>query len=151
MLKISVFELFVAVIPEAFIFIFGVYVLANIPFDYKKIVISGLAAGIATYIIRLLPLFPGANMIFVILVTTTLLVLINKIYIIQAISSFLILMVIRLITEWLNLLVLIEVFNIDTNFVNPISKTLSFLPSIVLFLFVVVGIYILKRRRSQVS
>jgi len=150
MLKISLFELFWAVIPEAFIFIFGVYILSNKPFEYKKIIISGLAAGIATYLIRLLPLFPGANMFFVILVSTTLLVLINKIYIIQAISTFLILMVIRITTEWLNLFVLFELLNLelDPN-IDPVNKTLLFFPSIILFLVIVVAIYFIKRRRSK--
>ncbi|HHY81411.1 MAG TPA: hypothetical protein GX505_01890 [Clostridiales bacterium] len=150
MLKISIFELFWAVIPEAFIFIFGVYIMTNKPFEYKRIMVSGLAAGIATYLIRLLPLFPGANMFFVILISTALLVAVNKIYIIQAISSFLTLVVVRIATEWLNLFVLFELLHIklDPN-IDPVHKTLLFIPSMILFLLIVVAIYFIKRRRSK--
>ena len=151
MLKISVFELFVGVIPEAFIFVFGAYVLSQIPFDYGRIVVTGLITGVATYFIRLLPIFPGINIIFVSVVFISSLVLINKIYIMKAVSSFVFLLMIRLITEWLNLIVLSEVLYLDLNELakNPVSKTLSFLPSVLVFFLVVAAIYFIKQKKKN--
>ena len=153
MLKISVFGLFMAAIPEAFLFTFGVYILVNEPFNYRRIAITGLLTGVATYFVRLLPLFPGSNMIFITLISTVLLVYINKIYIIRALSSFLTLLIIRLITEWLNLLVLIEVLKMDLNELadQPLMKTIAFLPSVLVFAVVIVTICLMKRKNNRVN
>lgn len=153
MLKISIFELFVALIPETFIFIFGAYVLSNTRFDYKKIIITGLIAGFATYLIRLLPIFPGVNMIFVILVIPLLLVVINHIEIMKAIPSVLLLLITRLGTETLNIILLDSVLQMKmeelTN--DPIKKTLFGMPSLLLFALVIFIFYRIKYVRNKVA
>ncbi len=92
-------------------------------------------------------------MIFITLISTVLLVYINKIYIIRALSSFLTLLIIRLITEWLNLLVLIEVLKMDLNELadQPLMKTIAFLPSVLVFAVVIVTICLMKRKNNRVN
>ena len=129
MIKISIFELFVALIPETFIFVLGVY------------------------IVRLLPIFPGVNIFFVILVIPLLLVVINHIEIMKAISSVLLLLITRLGTETLNIILLDSVLQMKmeelTN--DPIKKTLFGMPSLLLFALVIFIFYRIKYVRNKVA
>lgn len=153
MLKISIFELFVAVIPEVFTFVIGAYILANEKFCGKRIIIIGLLSGIATYFVRLLPIFPGGNILFSILIMVSLLVIIGRLETMKAITSTLMLFVVRLITEWLNIMFLVQVFHRTLEEVDkdPITKTLSFIPSVVLFALIIFTIYLIKRKKKKAA
>ena len=137
MLRISLFELFAAVIPEVYIFVIGTYILTNEKFQTKRMILIGLLTGMITYFVRLLPIFPGANILFSILIVSTLFIVIGRLEVMKVVPSILLLFVIRLVTEWLNIIFLISVLHLDLNVLadDPIKKTLSFLPSIVLFAY----------------
>jgi hypothetical protein len=151
MLKISIFELFVAVIPEVFVFVIGAYILANEKFHGKRIIVIGLLSGIVTYFVRLLPIFPGGNILFSILIMASLLVFIGRLETMKAIASVLLLFVIRLITEWLNIMILVQVFHMPLQeFIkDPVTKTLSFMPSIIFFALIILIIYLLKQKKKK--
>lgn len=142
-MEISILELFLGAIPEQFIFVLGVYVLSNIPFDKKRILITGFLCGLLIYIIRLLPIYMGVHLFLLIIILTLLLVFINKISIVKAISSLLILVVIRLITEVINVFVLTNLFNIspESFITSTLLKILYWTPALLLFGLIVYIIY----------
>jgi hypothetical protein len=153
MLKISVFELFAAVIPEVFIFVIGAYILANEKFYGKRIVVIGLLSGIVTYFVRLLPIFPGANLLFSILTMSSLLIFVGKLEVMKSIASVLTLFVVRIITEWINIILLVQVFHMTLERLNkdPITKTLVFMPSIIIFALIILIMYLSKRRKKKAA
>jgi len=142
MLKLSLWEILIA-IPEAIIFIFGVYILSNTILNKKKIFISGILGGILVYFIRLLPIYLGVNILLFFVVLAMILVSYNNINIVKIIPSILILVIIRLITEAIFIFILTNVLNISIeSFINnALLKTLYLIPSLLLFALIVYIIY----------
>lgn len=143
MLKLSLWEIFLGAIPEDIIFVFGVYVLTNTVINKKKILITGILSGILVYLVRLLPIYMGVHLLFLMIIITFLLVFINNINIVKIIPSILILVIIRLITEAIFIFILTNVLNISIeSFINnALLKTLYLIPSLLLFALIVYIIY----------
>ncbi|NLC42984.1 MAG: hypothetical protein GX783_01745 [Clostridiales bacterium] len=149
----TLLEIFIAILPEVFVFITGAYILANRKFNFKRIILIWLIASTITYFVKLLPIFPGSNILFSILVMAILLVTIEKMEVMKAIRSILPLFIIRLVTEALNILVLVAIFHVDLVIFadDPVKKTLAFIPSLLLFISIILTIYMLKRRSMKVG
>ncbi len=149
MLKISIFEIFFAAMPEVYVLIIGAYLLAGEKLNARRILVIGLLAGISTYLVRLLPIFPGGNILFSLLIDSFLLIAIGKIEVLKAIPSVLLVIIIRLTTEILNVILLIEAFHMDLDVLSgdPVKKTVAFLPSLILFITIILVIYLRKKRK----
>lgn len=151
MLRLSILELFFGAIPEQFIFVFGVYILSNTPFNKKRILISSLISGLVVYLVRMLPIYMGVHLLFLMIITTLLLFFINKISIVKIIPSLLILVITRLVTEVINVFVINNLFNIPPEYFlnNRLLKLLYWTPST--FLFALIVYIIFKKRYNPVK
>ena len=149
MLQLTLLELFTRTIPEGMIFIFAGYVFSNKPLDMKKLAFSGALLGLGTYCIRHLPIHFGIHTILNLLMHMALLVWINNIEFSQAISTALISIAILLVCEWVNILVVTEVFHIPTDFFlnKDLLRVLASIPSLLLF-FLIVYLYYLRKNRK---
>lgn len=135
MLKLSLLEFFLRLIPESFILILSGYAFSCKTINKISFCISGILLGIATYLIRMLPIHFGVHTIILLIIYALLTVFLNKIDIIKAISAGLISATILFICEWINVFVLTNLFkiNIDIMFKNAFIKIVYGIPSLLLF------------------
>lgn len=56
MLKITILELILIGLPEAFLLLLSTYIFTSTKFDFKKISLSCVLFTIATFLIRMLPI-----------------------------------------------------------------------------------------------
>lgn len=151
MLQLSLLEFFFRTLPESFIYIWAGYIFSNNKIGKTKFILSSILLSLCTFFIRLLPIHFGVHTILFLVVYILICALINKIDIIESISSGLISVIILFICEGVNVLILSELFQIDieTAFKKPITKILHGSPSLFLFGLVIGILYriISKRRR----
>ena len=149
MLQLTLLEMFTRTIPEGITFIFAGYVFSNNKLNIKNLLISGVLLGLGTYFIRHLPIHFGIHTILNFLLHMSLLVWINSIEFSKAISTALISIIILLVCEWINIIVVAEVFHIPADFFlnENLLRMLASLPSLFLF-FIIVYLYHLIRNRK---
>jgi hypothetical protein len=147
MLTLKAFEFVIRTIPESFLVILGCYVFSNAKFDIKKYIISSILFSIGVYFIRMLPINYGVHTILGIIFINVLLWGINKIEIILAIKSSIIITICLFIIEALNILVLNLIFKENLEYVmsNSMLKTLYGLPT----LGILAGIVLFYRKFSS--
>ena len=150
MLRLTAIEFIVRTIPEAFIYIFAAYLLSNTRINLNRYIISSLLFAVSTFIIRMLPINYGVHTILVIIVETIILVSINKINVIQAIKSTIIMIICLFILETLNVLMLGLVLKDQLKEImqDPILKIVYGLPSLICFMIVVGCYYYIIRKRK---
>lgn len=145
MLRISILEFFLRIIPETLLLILGIYLLLNksVKENKKVYIISSLIVSISIYLIRLLPIHFGVHTIITITVYIIVSVLINKIEINKAITYSIVVMMILLIGEFINLSVLNSIFKSNIDFIlnNKLLKVIFFYPSLIIFMVVILFIY----------
>lgn len=151
MLKISGFEFFVRILPEAFIFIFAAYAFSKTKVNWENYSVASLLLGGSVFIIRMLPINYGVHTILNIIIQTIIVAMICKINMIEAIKCAIITAVMLFISEGINIAVL-KLFlgdGISNVFTNPTLKTIAGLPSIIFFAVIIIGyyIYLLKRKK----
>ncbi|HOJ12088.1 MAG TPA: hypothetical protein PK733_16065 [Clostridiales bacterium] len=151
MQRLNWIELVFGVVPESLIFIFGIYIFSNTLICKKRLFLSALIISISTYIIKLLPIQFGVHMLILIMALVGVSSFINHVEIIKAVTSALLLIIIRLITEWISLLIMRELLNIsiDVFLDNPLIKVLYVYPSTFMFFLVVFIVYIFKKKNCK--
>lgn len=151
MLKLSILEFFLIVIPESFIFIVGVYFLSKKIFNKKSLIIMTLLLATEIYCVRMLPIQFGIHLAINIIFLIILSVNVGKISIRDAISYNMFIIIIRCISEFINIFVLINIFNINGSLLRltPVTKIIYFIPSFILFVFSVFLINKFINRREQ--
>lgn len=151
MLRLTLFEFIFRTLPEAFIFIFASYVLANHNVNIKKYILSSILVAISIYFIRIFPINFGVHTILNIIIQTAILNGISKIDIIPAVKSAIVTTICLFIIELLNMVVLNIMFENQLNEIlsSPKLKTLYGLPSLVMFLIIVSCYYYLKKGKSE--
>lgn len=151
MLKLTGFEFFIRLIPEALILIFAAYAFSKTKMDAKRYTLGAILLCMCVFAIRLLPINYGVHTFLNIIMLTIIAVKINKIGTIKAVKSSIIITILLFLSEALNVFVLSLVIGdeltrivADTNL-----RTLYFLPSLV-FLVLIVSIYYknLKKRKK---
>ena len=149
MLTLTWIELLVGVIPECFVFVFGVYKLTNKPICIKSLLLSTILMTLTTYMIRLLPIQFGVHTLIIIVIFILVSIYINKLETVKAITSILFLFIIRLISEWFMFFVLKEAFNISTEdlFDNPEKKVIYTLPSLFMFFAMIIMAHYIKYKK----
>jgi hypothetical protein len=153
MLRLSLFEIFVRTIPEGVLFIFANYILSNTKIEKKKLLISGILLGISTYLVRLLPINFGVHIIINLMIHIFLLVQINGIDVFKAVATSLIAVIILLLCEWLNFLILDKGLRISAEIYSKdaLAKELYFLPSLLLFFLIIMGVFYTKYYLNKVK
>ena len=151
MLKLQPIEFFLRVLPESFLFILAVYIFSQTKIDKKKYFISGLIFSIVVFIIRSLPINYGVHMILSVLFLLFITTKHNKIDVISSIRSIILTYLVQLISEALNILFLNLInVNLEVAFLNPITKNLLGIPSIILtFLIIMVSYKFINKKRDE--
>lgn len=144
MLKLSLFEFIVRGIPEEFLFVLAVHAFSKTGINLKRYLLSGALFSIMEYLIRLLPIQYGVHSILNLIVLIILATFINRIDIIKSIRAAIITFIIGFIFEVVNISFIQFVLKKDLNSMmsNPVSKTLSGLPSLVLLGIFVIAYYL---------
>lgn len=139
MLAASFLELIARGVPESFLFVYSVYMLSNSKFNKKLYFLTSTILVVVTFFIRRLPISYGIHTILNIILLVILTTYINKIYILESIKAGIITTIIMLICEGINMVFIqcIEGKNIFQIFLNPIAKILYGLPSLIIFLVVI--------------
>lgn len=151
MLKISLLDLLLRVIPESFLFVFASYLFCDKKFDKKRIILSTGILSIAIYFIRLLPIQFGVHTILNILVFIILCIKINKISFAKSINYSLILIAILSLSERLNIIILNNEFNCNIKIIfnNDVLKNIYIIPSMFLFLLGILICYKLVYKNKE--
>lgn len=151
MIKISLLDLLLRVIPESFLFIFASYLFCNKKFDKKRIILSTLIFSNITYFIRLFPIQFGVHIILNIIVFIILCININKIPFAKSVNYSLILVSMLSLSEKLNIIILNNVFNgnIKPILNDDILKNIYIIPSMFLFLLGILICYKLLYKNKE--
>jgi len=153
MLKASLIEVLLRGIPESLILAWGIYVLCSKKIDINLYLFTSFLVVISMFFIRLLPIAYGVHtslgIIMIIIITS----FVNNIPVIKAISSTLILMILLSICEWLNIVILENLFmiNLQKAFSIPLQKNLCGIPSLILLALIIYVIQIYVNKRNKLS
>jgi len=153
MLKISMFEFLLRGLPEAFLFVFASFALSKTKLDFKRyFLISGILA-LSAYAIRFLPIQYGVNTILNLFVLIVLMTLINKIDMVTAIRTAVMIIIIEYICEGINVFLIQVILKIDMNYVfsNSELKVLYGIPSLVFFALIIVSYYLILHSRKELK
>lgn len=147
MLRLTVFEFVVRLIPESFVLIFAMAALSNTKLNVKRYIISSLLFGIYIYSVRRLPINYGVHTILDIIIMIIIMSSINKTDIILAIKASLITTIGLFICEGLNVLLLSLIFKdrLEAIMLNTTLKTIYGLPSLIGFAIITIIYYLRKR------
>lgn len=150
MLEITIVELILRAIPEAFLLILGGCIISRKSIDNKSYLIASMLFGVSTYLVRMLPIQFGVHTIIIIMIFILINTSLNKIPIRKAISSSLISIITLSICESINLFIL-NFLKIDVQAIidNPLLKTLYFMPSLALFALIILIFYVVIRRNKK--
>lgn len=143
MLKLSIVEFMIRAVPEMFVLVLAAYMFSKEKIEIKKYIITSIALCIGVVFIRLLPITYGVHTMLNIILMTILVVMINKIDIIKAIRSSVIITMILFMCEGANIFILSNIFNVNLEIVaaEPKLKTIYGYPSLVLFSVCIVLYY----------
>lgn len=154
MLKVSIFEYFTRLFPEALIFVFAAYSFNKIKIEKKRYFLSAWLLSLCVFFIRLLPIVYGVHTILNIVILTALLVVINKFEVIKAIKSSIITTMLLFIFEGINLSVLTLAFGsrLEEIIENYALRVIYLMPSLIaLFILIVIFYGYLKKRGKLTS
>ncbi|MDP4145355.1 MAG: hypothetical protein Q8936_12875 [Bacillota bacterium] len=151
MLKLSLMEFLLRTTPESFLLIFAAYLIDFKTIEKKRFILSSLLLAVSTYLLRLLPIHYGINTLINIPIYIFLCVSINKISIIKAVPTSLIVPIILAICEELDVLIVKCFLNGDITRImdNKILKLAYMTPSMILFAIVMVIFYLTIYRSKK--
>lgn len=148
MLGINWIELFLRGIPEMFLVIWGIHIIARKNFNLKKSIILSIIMSIIIFFLRELPIYFGVHTMLTIILTICIMVIIG-IPVTVSIYGTLFVFLILSLSEFLNM-ALLDLFKINLNFTNSIKKSLLGIPSlIIMFLIFILMKYILSKRGNK--
>lgn len=153
MLKVSFLELVLRGIPEALLFYLAAYAFTKNKIQIKRYLLSCILQSVMIYLIRFLPIQNGTDAILNLLVLITLIVIVNKIEIIQAIRAGIIISFLEFICEGINVFFIQFILRKDINslFNNPMLKILYSSPSLLLFGCIAISYYIILSKRKELK
>ncbi len=153
MLKLSVVELFIRLIPEVLVLIFASYSFSKVRVERKKYIVASILLGVCVFTIRMLPIHYGVHTILNLIALTIIVSNINKIDVIDAIKSSIMTTIILFICEGINVMVLKLIVGdrLDVIVSNSISKAVYFLPSLLLLAIIVLMYYNYMKKRNRLK
>ena len=149
MLRVSIFEFLVRIIPESFLLMLALFAICNVKIQINRYIISSILLGVLQYSIRLLPINYGVNTILGIFGMIIIMYRLNKADIVLTIKASLIITIVLFICEWINVFLLNIIFKerLEELMINGFTKTMCGLPSLISFA-IITGIYYCKKRRK---
>lgn len=151
MLRVSLIEFVLRIIPESFLFLLTAYVFSNKKIEKKLYIISGFIIAISMYFIRLLPIQFGIHSVIGVIIVILVAVNINKIPTSKAISSAVMIIIFEAIFETINLVFIDKVLNLNVQAVlsDSVSKLVYFAPSLIILGCSIVLFNILVNKRKN--
>lgn len=152
MLKLSLIELFLRLIPEGFILALSIYAFSNIEIDRKRLIISGIILSINPYFIRMLPISFGVHTILLIMLYILVAVNINHIDIIKSIKSGLLAYIILALCDLADFVLVVNILNVPIEkFAGEVQwKMLLGAPSLILFFIIIYVFYKKNHKKTEV-
>lgn len=152
-LQLSFFEFLCRTIPEALLFILAIYIFSGVKFKVKRFLLSSFILAIITFLVRMLPISYGIHIMLNIIVFFSIQNLIIKINITDSIKYSILTAILMSICEGFNVgfLKIFNVNRIEEIFNNPILKTLYGLPSLIIFLIVLLIYKLIKCNRKEIK
>lgn len=152
MLKLSLIEFFLRLIPEGFLLALSIYAFSGTAINKRRLIISWAILSINPYIIRMLPINFGVHTILLIMLYIVVAVNINRVDMMIAIKLSLIAIIILSICDFVNLFIVVKILNmpIEKLLDNTLTKTLLGLPSLGLFFIIVFFSYRRKLKKVEV-
>lgn len=145
-------DFFLRLIPEGLIIILAGYAVSKKDMNIKLYLLASILLALLTFVLKMLPISTVLPMILSTISTVILLVLINKIKVIYAIISTFICFILLIITEGLNILILENVFNIETEIVfqnsSSFSRNIYGLPSLLIYGLIIILYYFISKRKK---
>lgn len=152
-LQLSFFEFLCRTIPEALLFILAIYIFSGVKFKVKRFLLSSFILAIITFLVRMLPISYGIHIMLNIIVFFSIQNLIIKINITDSIKYSILTAILMSICEGFNVgfLKIFNVNRIEEIFNNPILKTLYGVPSLIIFLIVLLIYKLIKCNRKEIK
>ncbi|MDP4089601.1 MAG: hypothetical protein Q8930_10070 [Bacillota bacterium] len=153
MLKLAVLELFARGVPEGLLFVLAAYTFAGKRIDWKRYFLTATIYTVIVYLIRLLPIQLGINTIMALIGLIVLYVVINKLEIVQAIQVSIITVILEFLCEAVNVIIIKNILKVDIQYVfsRPDLKVLYGIPSLLIFMLVVAGYYVMLLRKGKLQ
>nr|WP_205606294.1 hypothetical protein [Clostridium tepidum] len=150
-MKIGVIELLIRLTPESFLLIFIIQAFSDSKINKNKYILSSLLLTLTIYSVRLLPIHYGVHTVLNIIAIVLICTFINKVTPIKAISCSLILSIFLALSEALNLFFIYKIFgeNVVEIFENPLKKSITGMPSMIILTITVLFIFKIKNRRVR--
>lgn len=149
MFKLHWIEIFLRLIPEMLLIIWGIYVIARKSINMKIYILSSIIMALVTFFVRMLPIYFGVHT-FIIIILTICAMVITGIPIIKAIYGTLLMFLILTLSEFLNVAIL-NLLNINTGieFANATIKSVLGSPSLIITcLFIITIRYFIKKKEG---
>lgn len=149
MIKLTLIEFFLRIIPEMFIMIWGIHVISRKSIDMPKYIFSSILSTILIFFVRWLPIYFGIHTIINIILIVSIMVMID-IPLIKAIYSSLLITFIFSLSEFVNIMIL-KLMNLSENIytLTPIIKCVYGIPSLLFIsLFIIMMNYLLKMKET---
>lgn len=144
MLKLTLFEFFLRIIPESILAVLSIYIFSFTSIKIRPVVISSVLFALTTYLVRMLPIQFGIHTVIIMMIYILINIFINKISIVKSISSILLFTIFLSICEFVNMIIL-NLLNIDMQFEfrDSVMKIVCTTPSLVLFGGVILVFYLI--------
>ncbi|GIM27335.1 hypothetical protein CPJCM30710_00010 [Clostridium polyendosporum] len=144
MLKLTLFEFFLRIIPESILSVLAIYIFSFNRIKIKPLFMSSIFFAITTYLVRMLPIHFGIHTIIMTVIYSLIIIFINKISIAKSISSVLLVAIFLSICELVNMIIL-NLLKIDMQleFRDSIMKVVYTTPSLVLLGGVILLFYLI--------
>lgn len=151
--KLTILELFVRLLPEAFLFVLAGYAYSRIRIEKKNYLISTCILVIIGFVTRLLPIQQGVYSILNLIGMMLLLIFINKIDTIKAVTATVIIFIITFLSEGIMVTIFSNVFHKDMVLIynDPIKRLIYGMPSLIIVAVIVVGYYFILSRSGKLK
>lgn len=152
-LRLSFFEFLCRTIPEGLLFIVAIYIFSGIKFNTKRFLLSGFILAVITFLIRMLPISYGLHIVLDIIVFFGIQSLIIKIDINKSIKYAILTAILMFICEGFNVgfLELFHANKMEEILNNPMLKTLYGLPSLIVFVIVLLAYKLIKSNKKEIE
>jgi len=147
MLKLQWIQIFLRLIPEMLLILWGIHVIAGKRINVKVYIFLSIIMGLVVFFVRMLPIYYGVHT-FIIAILTICAMAIIDIPIIKAIYGTILMTLILFLSESINFEIL-NVLNINIKLItNPIRKSVLTCPSLIIMLLSIMAIryFLIKKK-----
>lgn len=148
--KLSLIEVILRTLPEAFICIVGAHIFANIPIKKRAVTEISLGLAAIVFCIRSLPISNGVHTLIGMSVAVVLMRFQLEVPIRQSLKGVLGVISVLVVSESINIILIKEILKKDVQIIfnNPLQKTLYGMPSLMLTIGMIYTYYQWTRHKK---